>query len=75
MPTIDELISQGYGIDIIEFEDTRFNLPTEENPATLCTMLKKQSEGVLSLAKCYEYFEQYKMRRRILKLIKQSKLK
>ena len=62
-------------INLIEFEDTRFNLPTEENPATLCTMLKKQSEGVLSLAKCYEYFEQYKMRRRILKLIKQSKLK
>jgi len=62
-------------INLIEFDDPRINLLNEQNPAIICAMLKKQSEGILSLAKCYEYFEQYKMRRRILKLIKQSKLK
>lgn len=59
-------------VNLIEFDDPKINLMNDENPAILCTMLKKQSQGIIPLAKCYEYFEQFKMRRRILKLIKSS---
>jgi len=59
-------------VNLIEFENPKFNLMDDENPAILCATLKKQSQGIIPLAKCYEYFDQFKMRRRILKLIKNN---
>jgi hypothetical protein len=61
-------------VNLIEFDDPKFNLNNEENPAMLCAILKKQSQGIIPLAKCYEYFDQFKMKQRILKLIKSSKI-
>jgi len=62
-------------VNLIEFDNPKTNLDSEENPAMLCAMLKKQSQGIIPLAKCYDYFDQFKMRQRILKLIKSSTIK
>jgi hypothetical protein len=59
-------------IKLIEFDDTEFKRLGDQSPEYICSNLKKQSSFTISLAKCYEYFNQYKMRRRILKLIKNN---
>jgi len=59
-------------IKLIEFDDVEFKQLQERSPEWLCSNLKKQSMASVSLEKSYEYFNQYKMRRRILKLIKNN---
>ena len=59
-------------VKLIEFNDTEFKRLGDQSPEYLCSNLKKHSPFTISLAKCYEYFNQYKMRRRILKLIKNN---
>jgi ArsR family metal-binding transcriptional regulator len=44
----------------------------ERSPEWICTSFKRQAVNIIPLAKCYEFFEQYHMRRRILKLIKNN---
>jgi len=45
----------------------------ERSPELLCGTLKDQNAGnVLSLEKCYQYFNRYKMKRRVMKLIKRN---
>jgi hypothetical protein len=59
-------------VKLIEFDDIEFKRLGEQSPEFLCGNLKKHSSFTISLSKCYEYFNQYKMRRRILKLIKKN---
>lgn len=59
-------------VKLIEFDDTEFRNLKERSPDWVCTTLKRQTESVTPLAKCYELFELYKMRQRILKLIKRN---
>lgn len=59
-------------VKLIEFDDVEFKQLQERSPEWLCSNLKKQSMASVSLEKSYEYFNQYKMRRRILKLIKNN---
>ena len=59
-------------VKLIEFNDTEFKRLGDQSPEYLCSNLKNQSTFTISLAKCYDYFNQYKMRRRILKLIKNN---
>ena len=44
----------------------------EKSPEWMCSTLKDHTDKVLTLEKCYAYFNQYKMRQRILKLIKRN---
>lgn len=59
-------------VKLIEFDDVEFKKLGERSPEWLCSNLKKHSTITLSMAKCYDYFENYKMRKRILKLIKNN---
>jgi hypothetical protein len=59
-------------VKLIEFDDSEFKSMKEKSPEWICTTLKRQSGNITPLAKCYEYFERYKMRNRILKIIKNN---
>ena len=59
-------------VKLVEFEDTEFKKLGDRSPEWICSNLKKRSTITLSMARCYEYFEAYKMRKRILKLIKNN---
>jgi len=61
-------------VNLIEFDDVEFKQLKENSPEWACASLKRQSNTVISLAKCYEYFEQFKMRRKILRLIKNNRI-
>lgn len=58
-------------VKLIEFEET----PEMQKLANICATLKFHSQGISPLAECYEYFDRYNMRRRVLKAIKAQKLK
>jgi hypothetical protein len=59
-------------VKLIEFDDDEIRKLQEHGPEWACTNLKKHSGGTLSLAKCYDYFNRFKMRKRVLKLIKNN---
>ena len=59
-------------IKLIEFDDQELQLLNEKSPEWMCSTLKDHTDKVLSLEKCYYYFNQYKMRQRLLKLIKRN---
>ena len=59
-------------VKLIEFDDTVFRNLKERSPDWICTTFKRQANSVTPLAKCYELFEMYKMRQRMLKLIKKN---
>ena len=59
-------------VKLVEFDDVEFRNLEERSPEWVCTSLKRQAANIIPLAKCYEFFEQYHMRRRILKLIKNN---
>ena len=59
-------------VKLVEFDDVEFKKLGERSPEWICSNLKKHSSITLSMARCYEYFEAYKMRKRILKLIKNN---
>ena len=59
-------------IKLIEFDDREFIAMKERSPEWVCGTLKRHTNSILSLAKCYDLFDQYKMRRRILKTIKKN---
>lgn len=62
-------------VRLVEFNDIEFQKLDERSPEFACGSLKKQALSVLSLEKCYQYFNNYKMRKRILKLIKGNEIK
>ena len=57
----------GFGDD-----DVEFNQLAERSPEYMCGTLKDHSENIISLQKCYDYFNRFKMKRRIMKLIKRN---
>jgi len=59
-------------VKLVEFDDVEFRKLQERSPEFVCANLKQQAVGTLTLAKSYEYFDQFRMRRRILKLIKNN---
>ena len=59
-------------VNLVEFDDVEFRNLNERSPEWICTAFKRQAVNIVPLAKCYEFFEQYHMRRRILKLIKNN---
>ena len=59
-------------IKLIEFDDVEFNQLAERSPEYMCGTLKDHSENIISLQKCYDYFNRFKMKRRIMKLIKRN---
>ena len=59
-------------IKLIEFDDQELQRLNEKSPEWMCSTLKDHTDKVLTLEKCYAYFNQYKMRQRILKLIKRN---
>jgi len=60
-------------VTLIEFDDEELKRMQERSPELLCGTLKDQNAGnVLSLEKCYQYFNRYKMKRRVMKLIKRN---
>lgn len=62
-------------VQLVEFDDVEFSKLGEKSPEFLCGTLKKQSTSVMSLEKCYQYFNAFRMRRKILKLIKGNEIK
>ena len=38
----------------------------------MCGTLKDHDDNIISLKKCYDYFNRFKMKRRIMKLIKRN---
>lgn len=63
-------------VKLIEFDDTELQKLEEKSPDFICGSLKKQDAGkIISLEKCYEYFNAYKMRQRVMKLIKNNLIK
>jgi hypothetical protein len=59
-------------VKLIEFDDQELQSLNEKSPEWLCSTLKDHSDKVLTLEKCYAYFNQFKMRQRLLKLIKRN---
>ena len=59
-------------IKLVEFDDVEFNQLAERSPEYMCGTLKDHSENIISLQKCYDYFNRFKMKRRIMKLIKRN---
>jgi len=62
-------------VRLIEFDNTEFEQQEEHSPVQSCVRLKEHSSTFMSLERCYEYFERFKMRNRILKVIKRNKIK
>jgi len=62
-------------VKLIEFDDVEFQKLGENSPEWQCGGLKMQATSVLSLEKCYQYFNAFRMRRKILKLIKGNEIK
>lgn len=62
-------------VQLIEFDDQEFLRLGENSPEYVCGSLKKQATSVMSLEKCYDYFNAFRMRRKILKLIKGNEIK
>ena len=61
-------------VKLIEFDYAEFERLGDHSPVAACVDLKNQSYGKITLEKCYEYFERFKMRQRILKIIKRNKV-
>jgi hypothetical protein len=61
-------------VKLIEFSDQELKAMGDQGFETICSKLKDHSANVLTLEKCYEYFENYNMRKRILKMIKRNKV-
>lgn len=60
-------------VKLIEFDDEELNTMEERNPAFVCGTLKDQGAGkIISLEKCYQYFHRFKMRQKVMKLIKRN---
>jgi|SRR6056300_127488 hypothetical protein len=59
-------------IKLIEFDDQELQRLEEKSPEWLCSTLKDHTDKVITLERCYAYFNQFKMRQRILKLIKRN---
>lgn len=59
-------------VKLIEFDDQELQQLEEKSPEWLCSTLKDHTDKVITLEKCYAYFNQFKMRQRILKLIKRN---
>jgi hypothetical protein len=59
-------------IKLIEFDDSEFLSMKERSPEWICGTLKRHTNSIISLSKCYEIFDQYKMRRRVMKTIKNN---
>ena len=59
-------------IKLIEFDDAEFRQLAERSPEYMCGTLKDHDENIISLQKCYDYFNRFKMKRRIMKLIKRN---
>lgn len=57
-------------VKLVEVEAT----PILQSLASTCGALKFHSQGITPLAKCYEYFENFNMRHKILKEIKSQRL-
>lgn len=62
-------------VQLVEFDDVEFSKLGEKSPEFLCGTLKKQATSVISLERCYQYFNAFRMRRKILKLIKGNEIK
>lgn len=59
-------------IKLIEFDDSEFQRLAERSPEYMCGTLKDHDDNIISLKKCYDYFNRFKMKRRIMKLIKRN---
>lgn len=59
-------------VKLIEFDDQELQQLEEKSPEWLCSTLKDHTDKVITLEKCYAYFNQFKMRQRLLKLIKRN---
>ena len=62
-------------VRLIEFDDTEHNKQGDWRFDNTCARLKHQGTGIIPLAKCYEYFHQFKLRQRILKMSKKNIVK
>ena len=61
-------------VNLIEFDNRELDEMGDLHPSFACINLKEHSTGSMSLKKCYEYFDRFKMRSRVLKIIKRNKL-
>jgi hypothetical protein len=61
-------------VKLIEFSDDELQSMGDNSFERICATLKDHSSGVITLEKCYQYFEQYNMRKRILKMLKRNKV-
>lgn len=59
-------------VKLIEFDNKEFADMGDRGPEWLCGGLKRQASNIIPLEKCYEYFDQYRMRKRILEIIKRN---
>lgn len=61
-------------IKLIEFDNAELDAMGNLSPTLACVNLKEHATEKMSLKKCYEYFDRFKMRQRILKIIKRNKI-
>ena len=61
-------------ISLVEFDFNEIQEMKSLNPANACVGLKDNATSLISLERCYQYFEQFKMRQKVLKLIKRNKI-
>lgn len=57
---------------LVEFDDSEFLAKKERSPVYTCATLKRHTNSIISLAKCYQLFDQYAMRQRIMKTVKKN---
>ncbi len=62
-------------INMIEIEDSVLDQMHHKHYVTACVTLKHQATSVISLQKCYEYFDRFKLKDKILKAIKGHEIK
>ena len=61
-------------ISLVDFDFNEIQEMKSLNPANACVGLKDNATSLISLERCYQYFEQFKMRQKVLKLIKRNKI-